>query len=175
MIKRLRVGSDIDSVIADWWNPYVKRFGIPKNDAKITRDCAQKLAYDREFWLSLPVLQRFVGFEPVLYCTKRSCLKTYSKEWINNNGFPNKPVYQVYCQVSNKADYIKGRVDVFIDDSIQNFIQMNLAGVPCLLVDGPHNQEWGPIGRIYSLDYNEIEEGYYLLQDFLPNFKEFLL
>ena len=34
----------------------------------------------------------------------------------------------------NKADFIKGRVDVFIDDSVSNFIAMNLAGVPCFVV-----------------------------------------
>ena len=52
----------------------------------------------------------------------------------------------------NKADLIKGKVDVFIDDSISNVIQMNKAGVPCLLYDRPHNQNYDFVGRIYSLD-----------------------
>lgn len=175
MLSKLRIGSDIDEVLADWWNPYLERFGFPKNDYEITRNCTRKLAKDREFWLNLPVLRRFEGFEPELYCTKRSCLKTYSKEWIYNNGFPNKPVYQVLCQFSNKANYIKGRVDLFVDDSIRNFIQMNLSGLPCLLMDHPNNQSWGPIGRIYSLNYDEIEEAYYLFKySFFENFKELL-
>ena len=172
----LRIGLDIDEVLADWWNPYLKRFRFPKSDYEITRNCVRKLSRDRNFWLNLPVLRYPCNFEPVLYCTKRSCLKTYSKEWLDINDFPHKPVYQVYCQTDNKARYIKGRVDIFIDDSINNFIQMNLSGVPCLLMDTQFNQSWGPIGRVYSLNYEEIEESYYLMkEDFLTNFKKFLL
>ena len=157
-MKRLRVGLDIDEVLADWSGPFFKRFK-PKNDADITRICSKVIQYP-------------INFDPELYCTKRSCLKTYSKEWLDNNEFPHKPVYQVFCQTDNKARYIKGRVDVFIDDSIKNFIQMNLSGVPTLLMNTKHNQEWGPIGRVYSLDYNEIEECYYLMSEyFLTNFK----
>lgn len=173
--KRLEIGLDIDEVLADWSGPFFRRFN-PKNDADITRICSQVINKDRNFWLNLPVIQYPIGFEPKLYCTKRSCLKTYSKEWLDNNGFPHKPVYQVYCQIDNKARYIKGRVDVFIDDSINNFIQMNCSGVPCLLMDTQFNQSWGPIGRVYSLNYEEIEESYYMMKEsFLTNFKKFLL
>ena len=49
---------------------------------------------------------------------------------------------------------------------------MNLAGVPCLLYNKDYNQHWGPIGRIYSLDYNHIEETYNLFtEQIFPNFK----
>jgi hypothetical protein len=65
----------------------------------------------------------------------------------------------------NKADFVKGRVDVFVDDSVSNFIKMNLAGVPCLLYDKEYNQDWGPIGRVYSLDKEEIEDTYRLFMD----------
>ena len=173
MIKRLRIGSDIDQVLADWAGPFFRRFN-PKNDADITRICNQILAKDRNFWLNLPVIRRFEGFEPVLYCTKRSCLKTYSKEWIDNNDFPHKPVYQVFCQTDNKARYIKGRCDVFIDDSPINFIQMNKSGVPTLLMDTPYNQNLGPMLRIYTLNYNEIEDVYNLALE-MNIFKEFKL
>ena len=33
-----------------------------------------------------------------------------------------------------------------------------MSGVPCLLMDTPFNQDFGPILRIYSLDKYEIEE-----------------
>lgn len=161
----LSIGLDIDEVLADWWNPYLKRFGLPKTDAEITRNCNLKLSKDREFWLNLPVIRRLEGFEPKLYCTKRSCLKSYSKEWLDNNEFPHKPVYQVYCQNDNKARYIKGRIDVFVDDSPKNFIQMNKSGVPCLLMNAPHNQHLGPILRIDTLQYDEIKSTYYLAKE----------
>ena len=157
--KRLEIGLDIDEVLADWSGPFFKRFK-PKNDADITRICNRVINKDRNFWLNLPVIQYPIGFEPKLYCTKRSCLKTYSKEWLDNNGFPHKPVYQVFCQTDNKARYIKGRIDVFIDDSPRNVIQMNRSGVPTLLMDTPFNQDFGPVLRIYSLDYDEIEDAF---------------
>lgn len=174
MIKHLEIGLDIDEVLADWSGPFFKRF-TPKNDADITRICGQVISKDREFWLNLPVIRHPEGFEPKLYCTKRSCLKTYSKEWLDNNGFPHKPVYQVFCQTDNKARYIKGRVDLFIDDSIRNFIDMNCSGVPCLLMDTLHNRNFGPIGRIHSLDYEEILDTYELMKEcgFFSNFKKY--
>jgi hypothetical protein len=47
--------------------------------------------------------------------------------------------------------------------------------VPCLLIDSEANREWGPIGRIYSLDKEEIEDAYNLfLTTIYPNFKDLL-
>ena len=37
---------------------------------------------------------------------------------------------------------------------------MNLAGLPCLLIASESNEKWGPYGKIYSLDKEEIEYGY---------------
>lgn len=172
MIKRLKVGLDIDEVIANWYTPYIERFGVPKTDSEITRNCQRKLYNDREFWLNLPVIRRPEGFEPTLYCTKRSCYKSYTKEWIDNNNFPHKPVYQVIYQKSNKADYVKGRIDVFVDDSPFNFITMNMSGVPCLLMNTSFNEYLGPILRIDTLDYNEIADTYYLAKE-MGIFKDF--
>jgi hypothetical protein len=82
----------------------------------------------------------------------------------------------MYYQQGNKATMIKGRVDVFVDDSISNFIKLNLSGVPCLLIDQPDNQSWGPIGRIYSLNKEEILDAYNLFIDtgMFDNFKNLL-
>ena len=81
----------------------------------------------------------------------------------------------MYNQSGNKATMIKGRVDVFVDDSISNMIKLNLSGVPCLLMDKEYNREWGPIGRIYSLDINEIYETYKLfINTVFKNFKQLL-
>ena len=66
---------------------------------------------------------------------------------------------------------LKGRVDVHIDDSIKVFKDLNSKGIPCLLMDSPFNQEWGPIGRIYSLNLEEIEDVYHLFMNTV--FKDF--
>ena len=141
----LRIGLDIDQVICDFFNSYIKRFGTPKTDYEITKNVHRKLSTDRNFWLTLPKL-RDIDFVPELYCTKRVNPKSWTKNWLHNNGFADRPIYQMLYQKGNKA----------------NFIKMNKSGVPCLLMDTPFNQDAGPILRIYSLDIQEIKYAYNL-------------
>lgn len=169
---RLRVGLDIDDTICSFLGPYYERFGLPKEDYEITRNVRRVLLKDREFWLGLPIIHR-PNFDPTLYCTKRIHPKAWSRRYLEINELPVAPIYQIYCQASSKAPRIKGRVDVFVDDSISNFIDLNLKGVPCLLMDGEHNQNWGPVARIFSLNKEEIEECYHLfMATMFPHFKE---
>lgn len=172
-MNKLKVGLDCDGCIDDFFNPYVKRFGIPKSNKEITFNVQRKLIKDRDFWINLPVLHR-PDFSPTLFCTKRTSSKNYLKQWLINNDIPIAPIYQVLYQNDNKARFVKGRIDVFVDDSIDNFISMNLAGVPCLLMNNPANLHLGPMLRIYSLDYEEIEDVYNLAKD-MNIFKEFRL
>ena len=65
-------------------------------------------------------------------------------------------------QQGNKADMIKGRCDVLIDDSISNVNKAIKSGLPALLIDRPHNQNGDPVCRISSLDIEEIKEAYKL-------------
>ena len=171
-----RIGLDIDDVLSDFYSAYCEYFDTDNNpkmliDNIITRNVHRILRNDRNFWLNLKVKQ-MPNFIPELFCTKRINNKAWTKKWLQMNGFPNSPVYQMYLQSGNKARMIKGRVDVFIDDSISNMIKMNLSGVPCLLMDTPNNKDWGPIGRIYTLDKDEIMEIYELfMKTVFPNFK----
>lgn len=170
----MRIGLDIDDVLADFMGTYLNRFGNPKCDFEITKNVQRVLIKDKQFWLNLPVINN-IDFIPELYCTKRVNPKNWTRQWLLDNGFPNKNIYQVICQVRNKADYIKGKVDVFIDDSLSNFIKMNLAGVPCLLLDKEYNRDWGPVGRIYSLRQEEIEDAYkVLMETVFKNFKNLI-
>lgn len=171
-MRLLRIGLDIDDTICSFMRPYLERFGKPKEDREITRNVHRILVKDRDFWLRLPVINR-PSFDPTLYCTKRIHPKAWTREFLAINELPIAPIYQVYSQAASKAPRIKGRVDVFVDDSISNFIDLNLRGVPCLLIDGEHNQNWGPVARIYSLDKEEIEECYHLfMRTLFPHFKE---
>ena len=171
---RLRIGLDIDDTVCDFIGPYLRRFGIPKKDSEITKNVSRILVNDRDFWINLPVIHR-PNFEPALYCTKRIHSKLWSKQFLDMNNLPIAPIYQVLCQVSSKAPRIKGRVDVFVDDSVSNFIDLNLNGIPCLLIDAKHNQKWGPIGRVFSLNKDEIEECYYLFKETMfEHFKDLL-
>lgn len=157
----LRIGLDIDDTICKFYVPYLEKFGNPKNDYEITKNVQRVLSKDKDFWLNLPIANR-PNFIPALYCTKRIHPKPWTKKYLELNELPIAPIYQVYCQQSSKASRIKGRVDIFIDDSISNFIDLNLNGIPCLLMDNEFNRNWGPIARIYSLDIDEIMNCYNL-------------
>ena len=59
-----------------------------------------------------------------------------------------------------------------IDDSISNFIELNLSGIPCLLMDSENNKSWGPIGRVYDLKYDTIVNTYNeFMENYFNNFK----
>lgn len=168
-MNQLKIGLDLDDCIFSFMDPYLKRFGTPKNDYEITRNVQRVLTQDKDFWLNQPLINR-PNFIPTLYCTKRVHKKAWTKKQLEINNLPIVPIYQIYIQTMNKADRIKGKVDVFIDDSISNMKAMNLSGLPCLLIDSPYNQNGNPIGRIYSLDKDEIEETYNLFMKTMFNY-----
>lgn len=173
---KLRVGFDLDDTIFGFSEGYIKRFKkFPKYDWAITRNVTNILIHERDFWVNLPVIRR-PDFEPQLYCSSRVNKKAWSKKAIEINGLPNSPLYQVPGYHIPKSKYIKGRVDVFIEDSIHQWKNLNLAGIPCLLIDNENNQEYGPLLKIYSLNYNEIEDAYYLAKELgiFENFSKFV-
>ena len=104
-------------------------------------------------------------FEPRLYCSARVNKKCWTKKYLLDNQFPNSPLYQIPGYHLSKAKVLKGKVDVFVEDSLKNFIDLNLNGIPCLLMDTPNNQSWGAIGRVYSLNQAEIEDAYLLAKE----------
>lgn len=165
---KLSIGLDLDGVVCDFVNPYEERFGKNNPNKIITKHCKNILQYDKDFWLNLPIINK-PNFEVTLYCTARCNNKQWNKEFLRINNFPKAPIYQRYSYCLSKAPLIKGRCQVFIDDSIKNVIDLNKNGIPCLLMDSPYNQEYGPIGRIYSLDYEEIEDVYNMfINDIFP-------
>ena len=159
---KLRVGFDLDDTIFGFTEGYIKRFKkLPKYDWAITRNVTNILINERDFWVNLPVIRR-PNFEPKLYCSSRVSKKAWSKKAIEINDLPNSPLYQVPGYHIPKSKYIKGRVDVFIEDSPHQWKALNLAGIPCLLIESRNNKELDPVLKIYSLDYDEIEDAYYL-------------
>ena len=155
---KLRIGTDIDEVLSDFIGAYRQRFGEQPSHI-ITKHCERVLSHDRDFWVNLKLLRR-PDFDFTLYCTKRVNPKSYTKEFIRKNNLPNAPIYQQWCQIGPKSRLIKGRVDVFIDDSVRNYEELNSHGVPCLLMDTPDNKNIDTPLRIYSLNYDEIERVY---------------
>lgn len=175
----IRIGLDIDDCLVDFWGAYCKYFNTKDNpnllqDYIITRNVERILKKDKDFWMSLEI-KNIPNFCPTLYCTKRVISKNITKKYFRENNFPCAPIYQQYYQKGKKSTLIKGKVDVFIDDSVRNMIELNLAGIPCLLYSTENNNNWGPYGRIYSITKEEILDTYYLFKSTIfPNFKNIL-
>ena len=162
--SKLRIACDIDQVLADFESAYNKYYNTDmskENYYHITKN-VYKLRHNKEFWTNLEVIDR-PNFIPYIYATKRINLKSYTREWLLKNGFPDRPIYQTIYQYGNKADIIKGRCDVLIDDSVSNVYKCIKSGVPALLLDRPHNRHAGPEFRIYNLDIDEIIECYEII------------
>lgn len=174
-MNRLVISLDIDGCICDFYNPYIERFGIPKKDNEISKNIYRVLSKDRDFWLNLPVINR-PTFKVHQYTSARSIPKAWVKKYLEDNAMPKAPIYQLLNYYLSKVSRIKmGGCNLHIDDSLRVFIDCNLNGIPCLLMDNPANQDWGPIGRIYSLDKDEVEDCYHLYMDTMfPYFKEIL-
>lgn len=172
--NRLEIGCDLDDTIFGFSKGYLKRFKkFPNHDWAITRNVVNILSKERDFWINLPVIRR-PNFEPKLYCSSRVNKKCWTKKAIEINNLPNSPLYQVPGYHIPKSKYIKGRIDVFIEDSPHQWKALNLAGIPCLLIDSPNNKEYDPILKIYSLDYDEIEDAFNIASE-MDIFKEFNL
>lgn len=156
----LRCAFDLDDTLLDWWGAYKERFPNSDftNQGIITRN-VRKLQHDKEFWENLELLEK-PNFEPYIYATKRIIPKSYTRNSLLKHGLPIKPIYQMYYQHGNKADIIKGRCDVLIDDSYSNVAKAIKSGLPALLIDRPHNQNVKCEFRIYHLDYDEILDAY---------------
>lgn len=172
MIKHLEIGCDLDDTIFGFSEGYLNRFKKwPKYDWAITRNVTHILSKERDFWIGLPVIRR-PNFIPKLYCSSRVNKKRWSKRAIEINDLPNSPLYQVPGYNIPKSKYIKGRVDVFIEDSPHQWKALNNAGIPCLLIDSPNNKEYGPLLKIYSLDEDEITDTFWLANE-MGVFKDF--
>lgn len=160
--NNLRIALDLDDTVFDFYEAYKNKFPNSKNHTEVTiTKNVFKLRHDKDFWENLSLIER-PNFEPAIYATKRINPKSYTRNCLRKHNLPIKPIYQMVLQQGNKADMIKGRCDVLIDDSISNVKKAIASGLPALLIDRPHNQNGDPVFRIYSLDIEEIKEAYKL-------------
>lgn len=162
---KLRIGLDIDDTIVDWRNAHEKRFKCKLSameDHQITKQVL-KCRNDKEFWTNLKLLEK-PDFTPELYCTKRINSKDYTKTCLDRLKLPIRPIYQIYTQAANKANYVKGRCDVLIDDSYSNVKACIDKGLPALLITRPHNKHIDTPYRINHLRYKDIADKYYELK-----------
>lgn len=142
----MRVGFDIDGVLAEFSEHFLDYLGIEDktppdkwNDERFTKNF-HKIMYDENFWLTMPRLvdPKDLHLNPVIYVTARAIPVEVTKKWLDKNGFYPAPVISVGHNGS-KVEHLKGRVDYFIDDAYHNYVELNKAGIKCVLITRSHN------------------------------------
>lgn len=160
----MNVFLDIDDVIFDWGAAYASRFKttVPKywTNSKLKSDRLNLLSKEKGFWLNLPV-KNVPNFQPKGFVSARGIPKAWTEESLKKFNIPGRSnVNQVHWGVS-KLDLLKElKCEIFIDDKVATFKELNKNGIFCLLMDAPHNQNVKTDYRIDNLNINNIMKMY---------------
>ena len=164
-LKIPKIGLDIDGVLADWTGAWAKVH--PELSATPTSWYFDRIVGKRfnamrdagtlnEFYMTLePLLKPTdIPFEPHCYITSRPVEKEISEEWLDYYGFPSKTVYS--CGMGeSKVEIAKAAgVEIFIDDSFENFVALNNAGICTYL----YTASWNLKYDVGHLRLNSLKE-----------------
>lgn len=133
---------DVDDVLADFVGGLINRGYIDEPPTtwafsyEFIHKILPELELDQDFWLSLESLQRELPFEPEAYISSRSIPVEWTQMWLEQNGYPARPVYHS----KSKVDIIS-RIDpaFHVDDSLQIYKKCREAGIACYLYTARHN------------------------------------
>lgn len=145
-----KIGLDIDGVLADFttaWNKLYPEVSATPSSWYLDRNIGErfkKMAADKtldEFYLNIPALVKpeDLPFEPHCYITSRPVSKEITMQWLDNLGFPKKNVISIDIRESKVNAAKDAGVEIFIDDSYENFVDLNNNGIFCYLYTAPWN------------------------------------
>lgn len=152
-LKLPKIGIDIDGVIADFigsWNKLYPEISTTPNSWYLDRrigsrfDKMKKNNQLNEFYLNIKPLIKpeDIPFEPYCYITSRPVSKEITEKWLDMYGFPAKKVISLDIRLS-KVDAAKAEgIEMFIDDSFENFVDLNNHGVFTYLYSAPWNTRY---------------------------------
>lgn len=146
----IKIGYDIDGVLADFNAYFHSYLDIDRenkevyhwNDPFILANFS-RIESDEKFWLNIPPLNKpeNIYFEPVAYITSRTINPETSKKWLDKHHFPSAKVYST--KEYSKLELCKQLgIDFFIDDSYENFCDLNNGGVKCFLYSQSYNLKY---------------------------------
>ena len=167
-LKQPKIGLDIDCVLAD----FVKAWGELYDDVSFEptswyMDRNMKKRFDdmrkngtlNDFYLSIPpmIKPEELLFEPYCYITSRPVPTEITEKWLDMHGFPRRKVYTVDL-LHTKVDVAKeSGIDIFVDDSFDNFVDLNKNGIFTYLYDSPWNRKFD-VGHMRINSLSELKK-----------------
>lgn len=107
-------------------------------------DVWRTIEHDAEWWLSIkphPGARESIRFDVAGYVTARPIPNKYTIMWLKAHGFPNHRFVVTVPPQTTKVDELKRNgIELFVDDNVTNFEQINASGIKCLLFDRPWNR-----------------------------------
>lgn len=156
-LKSPKIGLDIDGVLGDFVGHLMKVSGneghqpLHWNDPVVRREF-DIWKNDPEFWANIPplVTREDIPFEPHCYITARSIDHTVTQTWLDKHLFPKAPLYCIGFGESKIEIAKKSGIDIMVDDSYTNFLELTNAGIFTYLYDAPYNKK-------YDVGYKRIK------------------
>lgn len=159
------VGIDIDDVLADFI-PYYQNYFYPGEsvvsplcwsfDSNMQKNL-ESVKNNYDFWINMPVKTPplEIPFEIKCYITSRKCNPEFTREWLEKNNFPGRPIFTTF-EKSKVEIAREENLDIFIDDSFENFQQFNYYSsstrpIVCYLFNSSHN-------TMHQVGYRRIEK-----------------
>ena len=153
-MDKLRVGLDIDGVLADFSAGIINHAkaigedGFPESPQDVRswamcsnfRPVFNNVCLDPDFWLGLPKLETTIDFQPSIYVTARPIKSDVTYKWLEASGFPPAEVVTVNRPELKTQVLRQNEIDVFVDDYFVTVQQINGAGLKlkALLFDAPY-------------------------------------
>ena len=167
-LNQPKIGLDIDCVIADFVKAWADLFDDVSDEPSswyMDRKMHKRLAEMKEngvlddFYLSIPPMldPKELTFEPQCYITSRPVSSEITERWLDMHGFPRRKVYTVDLLHSKVEVAKEAGIDIFIDDSFNNFVDLNNNGIFTYLFTAPWNERFN-VGHMRINNLNEINK-----------------
>lgn len=140
-----RIALDLDGVCLDFSRHFIEYLKLPNHpidsyDDPRFDDHFHLIDEDHEFWGTVPRIfdPSLLRFKPIAYVTARNISTQTTEYSLWRSGFPEAPVVSV-GRGGSKVAALKDKADIYLDDHVDNFLELNSAGINTYLITARHN------------------------------------